>query len=208
MLYCPPPYDYRPSFIPSDELCSAPTFVENRARLWAGGTFFRSKEVGPDGNEYVLQVVDFSSTPGKNHSLRITINGIEVERFDVFVGVSVIGEDPLATSYDPPGFDELRASVNQHSSFIEMPARGTDFFDLGGVDGAVLTPFGNTFMTGGTGGPRNDSLLSQIRTGPDRTIIIIQTTEDQNGSPITPTPSKRIQQWNGTEWITYTPNEC
>jgi hypothetical protein len=117
-------------------------------------------------------------------------------------------EDPAPLPEDPPcstsGIDELRIAIsNNPSSLVEMYTRGSDVFDPGGEDDPCLLPFALTFLSGGEGGPTDAASLATIRTGPDRSVIIIQTREDINGNPITPPASSRIQQWNGVQWISY-----
>lgn len=211
------PYDYTPDFTPSEEPCEAPTYVENRARLWDGGTYFRSRECGTDKNNIALELAAVSGV-GYNFVLSVFVNGEFKERFTTFRGPLIVpvapppsesDPNPVAPDpyYDPSGIEELRGKVNSLSVIIEMRTRGTDVFDEGGVDDSGIQPFSRRNLMGGDGGPSDGSDLAQIRTGPERSLIIIQTTEDENGNPITPDANKRVQQWDGSKWITYIPNE-
>lgn len=125
---------------------------------------------------------------------------------------------PLGT-----GIAQLRASIsNNPSSVIEMPVLNYDVYDTRTVendnvsDGTLpaggLVAFSKTHLTGGSGGPTTGDLLDQIHTGPDRSIIIIETTENDDGSTNTNVPeSRKVQQWNGSKWIEYSnkiPGAC
>jgi hypothetical protein len=109
--------------------------------------------------------------------------------------------------------------ISTGSHYIEMPVLNFDIFDnrvveddtLLDLDPGGVTSFAQTFMRGGSGPPTDDTSLAGIRTGPDRSIIILATTEDSDGSPITPPWTRRVQQWTGAVWATYAnlvPNAC
>lgn len=184
---CFPQYEYRPNFTPSEIKCVAPWFVEHRARLTEGETFFRSIQQGPETNNIAIEIDGATCT--------IYYNDVIVETFPATLG--------------PGGIDLLRTTISNPitgSKYIEMPILGFDIFDNRATEDDVLiglTSFIKTNLSGGTGGPRTLQELNKIRTGPDRTIILIATTEALNGSPTTPPPTRRVQQWDGSQWISY-----
>jgi hypothetical protein len=155
--------------------------------------FFRSKDQGPETNQLELEI-DASN-------LYVYFEGVLVETFPVTVG----GEGSIAA---------LRAAVHHPttgSDYIEMPTLGFDIFDNRSTEDDTLfdfTPggvsmFAQTFLRGGSGPPTDDAGLAGIRTGPERSIIILATTEAADGSPITPPWFRRVQQWTGSDWVTY-----
>jgi hypothetical protein len=118
------------------------------------------------------------------------------------------GSSPVCTPdsalYHQTGFNSLRTLINSNpNSIIQMTSRGYDVED-GGIDPDRMYSFSGTF-SGGVGGPTNGDLIDTIRTGPTATLIIIRSTEADNGSSITPSIAKRIQYWTGSQWSTYTP---
>lgn len=125
---------------------------------------------------------------------------------------------------DPPvctgGISAMRAAVNAGSVIIEMPMRGDDVYDRtppyptppagGGLPNAdpannCVLEFGPTNLTGGDGAPSgaNQPFLDSLYTGTQRSMILIATTEADNGFSITPPISRKAQQWDGTQWIQY-----
>jgi hypothetical protein len=122
------------------------------------------------------------------------------------------GTPPVPPPTDPScnGIALLRSAVNNAitgSKLIEMTFRGFDFFDNGADDSdECVTAFGITNMQGGAGEPDpvfERPFIDAIRTGPSRTIIIIRTTENITGFPVTPPTSRRVKQFNGTKWVLY-----
>jgi hypothetical protein len=188
-MSCSPPYSFRPDFTPSrTKKCIAPFFHEHRSRLFEGNMFFRSINQGPQTNQLELEIV--------GAGLNVYFYGTLVDNFPTTSGLGSIAL--------------LRAAVNNPitgSKYIEMPVLGFDIFDnrsfeddtaTGGVTSFVLT-----HMIGGSGPPIDDAGLAGIRTGPERTLFILASTEDLNGSPITPPWDRRVQQWNGYDWVTH-----
>ncbi len=177
---------------------SAPAFTEHRSRLFAGGTFFRSIRQGNDRNNLSLEAIVTPATITLNVRFSAAIE-------EVFVVPQVFVPLP------PPGvciggIAALRSAVNAGSTFIEMPARGFDFFDSGTdpINNCLIS-FPDTPMTGGSGPPTVgiQSFLDSVFTGTERTMIVIDTTENATGFPVTPPTSRRVQQWNGTQWSIY-----
>lgn len=248
-MSCNPSYagTYQPDFTPGTNKspdaaqdCSATTYVEWRSRLYAGGTFFRSKLPGREANLIELQLVDSvggGPSPGR-YILYIYFNGTFVERIpttgDIFQGNPPVIGEPC----DPNGITQLRTAVNGASSgsgwtsngsnWIEMPdcdsgGPVSNTFQSGfsssvppGDDANCLSAFGRTFMSGADGPPialGSPQLGSPVngnvtRTGPERDIIIIRTTEYRNGltdvgDPLEPDITRKVQQFNGSTWISY-----
>jgi len=200
-MSCQPPYDYRPIAAPV-AFCSAPVFIEHRSRLFTGGSYFRSIEQGPLLNNISIQ----SSYIGSD-VFRLTVRyyavlseaATDTETYD-FIQTSA--GSPLEC--DVGGIDTLRFLVNRDSQYIEMYTRGADTeFDIEGEDSICLDTFTETFMSGGSGGPQDGSIIANINTGPERTIIIINSTERADGTPTDPPVERKIQQWDGSEWVTY-----
>lgn len=186
-MSCPPPYTYRPTFTPSNVKCRAPFFHEHRSRLSSGEMFFRSKDQGPTTNLISLEI---------GATLAVRYDGTLVETFPAGSGLGSIAALRSAVS-----------NVVTGSKYIEMPGPMFDIFDgrimeddtiTGGV-----TTFAETYMHGGSGPPTTSAGLTGIRTGPDRSIIILATTEDTDGSPITPPWTRRVKQWTGSAWVAY-----
>jgi len=202
-MSCTPPYNYRPTMPPVAD-CSAPTFAEHRSRLFAGGTYFRSIEQGPQWNDISIEVEQIGSPI--TYDLTVSYQGIVKETYNVTQVPDGGGGCNIS------GIDLLRTAINGISSYIEMYQRGGDFiFDSGGTDDDCLSIFNETYMSGGSGSPVDASELTKIHTGHERTMIIISTTERQNGTPTNPPAERHVQQWGGSNWIPYqnfVPGEC
>ncbi|KKM95920.1 hypothetical protein LCGC14_1183360 [marine sediment metagenome] len=204
-MSCVPQYPFRPKFVASDVKCIALTFEEHRSRLFGGGTFFRSIAQGRDRNQLSLEVTVVSTGP---LTFDVTLfvrfgGGSPVETFMVTQTENGIGDCISG------GISALRSAVNSSSTLISMPARGTDFFDSG-TDAATgcMSAFSDTSMTGGDGEldpsvPADLAAILTIRTGPTRTLLIISTTENAVGFPVTPPSSNRVRQFDGTVFISF-----
>ncbi len=220
-MSCEPSYSYRPTDRPAPAQSIAPGFTEHRSRLTAGGTFFRSIEQGQDKNDISLEAIIVSATI----TLNVRILGVIQETFvvpQIFVPGTPGGPGmpPVPPPTDPSctgGIAALRAAVNNittGSLIIEMTPRGFDIFD-GGADPSdnCLSAFAITSMTGGAGPPSNppQAFLDSIFTGTERTMLIIDTTEDITGFPVTRPHSQRILQFDGVKFISYcnsVPGQC
>lgn len=216
-LNCEPCYDGRPDYDPSLGTAILPKFDLSRSRLFAGGTFFRSK-LGPgdtqsgETNNIALEVVN---TALDEMTLYVYYNNIEVESYAVFQ------DDECTAGGDPPpppavginvGIPSLRTATAS-SAYITMPARTTDAQDpcelvlfvlVCPSDAACLSVFAKTNMTGGDGLPL-EAEVPAIRTGPDRTFVFIDSKEDANGFIGDPGPGENLNQWNfdTSEWTSY-----
>jgi len=204
-MSCDPRYDYRPvSFVGGAAPSIAPGFHEHRSRLFAGGTFFRSIRQGSIRNSISLEAIVVGGGP-QTVTLNVRFQGVLSETF-VITQTTSVGPPPTCN-----GIANLRAAVNNvitGSKLIEMRTRGFDFFD-NGVDDSddCVVAFSNTSMTGGSGEPDpifERPFIDAIRTGPERTMIIIRTTEDITGFPITPPSTRRVKQFDGKKWVLYT----
>ena len=224
---CRPDYvingDYIPSSTPT-EPAVAPSFNETRARLFNGGTFFRSKNGSSSAN---LIEVEYEDQAG-SLILNVYDNGALVETFGP---VPYDTDDPTAT--EPPYCilstnAIFRSLVNEVSNLIQMPtldyggtAGGSPIWDannlpsdgIPGDDCAYV--FSRTHLTGGSGPPTDDSGLSSIYTGPERTLVILRLTEivldtsSDLGIMVDPPENRKVSQWDGNNWIPYAPNtEC
>ena len=123
-----------------------------------------------------------------------------------------VGMDPDVCS---GGIGALRTAVNAGSSIIEMTSRGFDIFDrtppgpsgLPNTDPVnnCVTAFGPINPAGGSGPPSgaNQAFLDALFTGTERSIIIIDTTENDIGASFYPSIQSHVQQWDGKQWIHY-----
>ena len=206
-MTCEPSYTltYAPTVRPLPASSAAPIFAEHRSRLFAGGTYFRSLSQSVAANSISLEITVAPSGPN-NVVLTVSVLNVPQESF-------VITQTPpiFPATVCSGGISALRSAVNNlttGSAFIEMFTRGADIeFDLLGTDAIdnCVVAFPDTSMGGGSGGPSNASqpFLDSIFTGEQRTIIMISTTEDLDGVDIFPPPSRRIQQYDGTNFISY-----
>lgn len=199
---CAPSYIYRPAaFIASSEQCSAPVYAEHRSRLTAGNAFFRSKLQGVSENDIAIECV---TTP--SNVCNVYVGGILVRAYPV--------------TFTAGGIDALRVAFNSdpypQEVPIEMPSLNYDVYDAReyedteedinlNVPYTGLEPFTLSSLSGGSGGPTTPNGLATIRTGPERSVFIVSTTENANGVDVTPT-SQRIRQWDGSSWISYCNN--
>ena len=203
-MSCQPSYDYRPTDRPAPSISSALVYTEHRSRLFAGGTFFRSIEQGTSENNTSLEAI----IANDEITFNVYILGVLQETFNV-PQVLVIPIPP-ALPHCTGGINALRAAINDGvtgSNIIEMPARGFDVFDIGGMDpeSNCLSAFGPINLAGGSGPPStaNQPFLDALNTGTERSIIMIDTTENVTGKSVDPSILRRIQQWDGTQWIQY-----
>ena len=196
VLDCSPCYEGRPNFIPGPDSI-LPQEDLTRSRLFAGGTFFRSKLTvigdsdfqGSICNSIALSIV----SAGSVFNLIVYFEDVEVERYNTTQDLS------CPTSGSDVAIPDLRSQLTS-SIYISMPSRGTDELDSSGMDSPCLSSFSKTNMTGGVGPSENE--VESIRTGSDRTIAFISTKENSNGTPVV---SKTMIQWNydTLQWIAY-----
>lgn len=202
-MSCYPSYPYTPAFTESSASCFAPSYELHRSRLsvtpsgmLATPLFFRSKDQNNESNLIEVELVD-TPTP----QLRIIFDGSVVKTYAVSLGAGgIAGLRMLIQATDP-------------NPYIEMPSVGVDKYDTrtieddgDGTTASGIAPFVRTALTGGVGAPSDASSLAAIRTGPTRTIYIVKSLEDVMGEDIFPPASQRIQQWNGSSYISYCNN--
>ena len=212
-MSCQPSYTYRPTDRPAPSISNALVYIEHRSRLFASGTFFRSIEQGTEQNDISVEtiVTQISAPNDYEVTLNVYVLGILQE---TFITPQVVIPMPLPAVCSG-GISAMRAAVNAGSSIIEMPVRGFDIFDrippgLSGLPNAdpidnCVTEFGPINLAGGDGPPSgaNQPFLDSLFTGTERSIIIIATTERADGFSVDPSVFRRVQQWNGTQWIQY-----
>lgn len=202
-MSCLPSYTYTPDFIASDTPCAAPIYQTHRSRLTTPGDgttstamFFRSQSQNNEAN-----LIELELTGTSTGHFNIYYDGTLVKTYTTAIGSGTIANLRSLMMTDP-------------NSYIEMPELNVDIYDLRTteIDGGTLPTdpsvdsFARTFMTGGAGAPTDATSLATIRTGPSRTIYIIRSKEDATGADVSPSPSEKIQQWNGVMWISYCNN--
>jgi hypothetical protein len=177
--------------------------------LFASGTFFRSIEQGTSQNDISLEVIVTETNPPLVFEVTSNVYILGVLQ-ETFVTPQIINIVPLGPNTCSGGISALRAAINDGvtgSNIIEMTPRGVDDFDSGGEDpdSNCLAAFGPINMAGGSGPPSgaNQAFLDALFTGTERSIIIIATTENAVGKSVDPSILRRIQQWDGTQWIQY-----
>ena len=199
--------------------CAAPVYNEHRSRFFGAGTYFRSINQSQAENDISLEITYDPATNTDTLTVRVYdpthTTTIATESYSVTAGtynttLQTCSINDIDSLRQAVGYVQGTGSYTIKSSYIEMVPRGTDINDSG-TDTGCLGTLVETFMTGGEGAPADGSTINTIRTGPNRTIIINSTIENYNGSSSTPPTSKKIQQWDGTEWIPYcnnTPGQC
>jgi hypothetical protein len=185
-LDCSPLYEYKPNFTESYTSCEAPNYNETRSRLSAGGGFFRSVEYGDHTNYISLEVDQISS------NITIYFNDVVVETYVVLFG--------------PSGLADLRTKLSS-SEYVEMPTtdQNVDYSSTEDDVNIGLFGFAKISMSGGGGLPSTQAGRDLIRTGPERTVGIIQHRENSNGTLSRVGPL--VKQWNGVQWVEYGENE-
>lgn len=185
---------YVPTFEPSDVPCELLTYVETRSRNLLGQIYFRSKECGLYDDIVIICTVEQQGQYTENVSLTYTFNSITYGPYTV-----VQQFDDINNTYLTDSVEELRNIVNNDDGPLDMTSRGVDVHDIG-QDPDHIVDFSGS-LVGGSSGPTNDAVLTSIRTGPKYSLIGITSTEDEHGNNITPT--NKIRQWSGTEWIVF-----
>lgn len=208
-MSCQPSYSYRPTFTPSDKKCSAPKYIEQRARAETifeaamipgdpetTGIFIRSRSFGFDMNNISVECKPYPLITDPLHFI-VYYNNVIVETYS-------------ATTYS--SITLLRNALDTNKSLVELTPILVDIKDDKRiVESTSMFAFDMRNLRGGSGPPTTAPALASIRTGPERSIIVITTTEDNEGNPTTPPAYKRVQQWNGFRWITYSntvPGSC
>lgn len=205
-MSCPPSYagTYAPTPRPLPAQSSAPVDVLNRSRLFAAGTYFRSIAQGQGENDLSIEITVVPAGPPNVEDITLTVRRLGVIQETIMTSQT---QPVFPATVCTGGISALRSAVNGTSNEIYMQTRGTDFQDPLGADSPdnCVSAIPDTPMTGGNGPPSNASqaYLDSIFTGKQRTIVMISTYENFVGFPSDPPPSQRIQQYDGTNFISY-----
>lgn len=215
--------------VPKHVICNwyVPTFVagttpsllqetdETRARLVAGGSFFRSVDVGPYTNN--IQVT--STWEVNDGGWRVynpgapdfdTLLDIGRVRLSLSTGVPAQDESYTATQTYTGGspawtvnaIPSLRTQLSS-SNLVTMPVSDIQQPWNIGLDADHLEEF-DSFLAGGTGGPTTPTGLAGIRTGPAQSLIYIKNSEI-NSSDGSMNALQITRYWNGACWKAYDP---
>lgn len=185
---------YVPVFESSDVPCELLIYIETRSRNVLGEIYFRSKVCGLYDDIVIVCVVEQQGQYTENVSLTYTFNNVSYGPYIV-----VQQFDDINDVYLTDSVEELRILVNTDIGPLDMTSRGFDIHDVG-IDPDHIVEFSGSLI-GGLSGPVDDGVLASIRTGPKYSLICITSTEDEHGNSITPTD--KIRQWSGTEWIIF-----
>lgn len=215
---------WKPKFTPSAESCRIKSYSETRARLSAGGTFFKSKSVGDQLNSIALTMNistltlnGFSNPSPSTHpnwngswSSSTLVVELKVEHtysnYLNYYYVAQGSQDLLSLpaivclTHAP---SLLRAQVTADTNaIIEMPTIDT----LSGWNSSVaeltvclLTAFPTTNLSGGDSGPAGSN---GVRTGPEKAIIHIKQSEI-NSPTGTLQNVQQLRSFDGTNWVPY-----
>lgn len=213
---------WKPKFKPSSESCKIQSYSETRARLLAGGTFFRSKLVGSQWNSIVLTLTvstlnaagflnpSPSTHPRWNVSWSNTTSVAELtvqhtfsnylDYYYVQQGLVNVIPPPECTRHAP---DALRTQVNTDTlAIIEMPTNDVQAPWNSSVDElttCLLTTFTSS-MSGGDSGPAG---AANVRTGPEKAIIYINQSEINSPTGVLQ-DIQELREFNGSVWVAYT----
>jgi len=224
---------YTPDFDASSDPCTLQSFDERRARLGAGGTFFRSKNAGPRNNNIKIESTWLTNTLDGNFQPIGTLVGtsdpllFNSVRLKVYNGTELVEEwfatqsqtDPGDPGGEPPvdptwisGVPSLQSRINADTnSIIEMNIKDVQFpwpmFDEN--DDEIVPTFMGMFpitrMSGATGGPTNPKThRPKIRTGPAQSIILIANSEIGQANGSMRIVNKPVY-WNGACWLAFDP---
>ena len=193
-------------FEASGENCVLQTSPEvTKARLIAGGTFFKSVKDGGSGNvnNITLEcIVTAGSPPGTDN---VVLNITDVDGSIQPISFTQIGGSPCGEN----GINNLRDILNAGSPTYPYAVMMPEIDDVQSWDAAtqdaecVITNFGPIKM--GTGLSVVAKVLpdgsADIRTGPTFTLFHIQKAETGNTGEVTTVDA--VSEWDGAQWITY-----
>lgn len=213
-----------PKYTPSSESCRIQTFDEIRARLTAGGTFFRSKDIGSQWNGVNIQLLVTSLTMGGfnnpsptthirwDNSWTVSTDVVELTVTHTFTNYLdyYYVEQGEVEAMPPPAcsifaINDLRTQVNNDiNGIIEMPTNDIPANWNASVNEdsiCLLTPF-NLTLSGGQSGPVG---AIGVRTGPEKAIIFVN--QSEKNSPVgTLEAVRQLREYNGSIWIPFTGN--
>lgn len=212
-LDCSPCYEGRPDYDPTGGTAILPIYNARRSRLFAAGTFFRSRlniAGDPDFqgsicNDIAIQVTIVLTTVTLNVYFQNELVETFVTSQPLNCGETVGGGEGGGTLIGTPAFTSLRSQLAANSKYVIMPARGSDEQDpdvgeFPPSDDTCISETAITNLSGAAGPPTSN--LSSIRTGPDRTLAFILTEENSNGKVF---EARVLQQWDydAEQWIPY-----
>lgn len=199
-LDCSPCYAGRPDYDPTGGTAILPQETLRRSRLFAGGTFFRSKLTVPGSSDFQGELCNSIAL---EITIVTTVVTLTVYFEDVAVETYVTSQDVTCPTLGSGVAIPALRSMTASSVYISMPARDTDVNDPGGIDDACVSAFAKTSMSGGAGPGEAD--VATIRTGPDRTIVFIANKENSVGTLFEPGAGSNLLQWDydDLQWIGY-----
>jgi len=178
---------YIPDFVAGATLCTLQVFSERKSRLEAGGTLFRSVEVGTPTNNISISC-EWQTALGEQTSIPDDVTQVEV----VITDGTTIETYNTPQSYTDPNWvvsaiPDLRNQINttNPSSLIRMPEFDTDerFVEpvdiVDTVDADHLAEFTAPNLSGGNGAPDVAGLVG-LRTGPSFSLVLIDSSEINN----------------------------
>ena len=190
---------YTPDFTAGPASCVLQTGVEKRSRRVAGGSFFRSVEVGSTNNGIEIECI---VTPDVGNSENVEFkytdqNGNPQTPITFAQEYDAIGTPPSCLLN---GINQLRAAL-AGNSILTMPTIDTQQPWNSTLDDAEckLTSFGPFNLLGASGPPVPSSA---IRTGPSYTLYHIGGSED-GVSDGTIAASNYIIEWDGNAWVSH-----
>lgn len=220
-----PSYKWRPKFTPGSESCRILKYNEKRARLIAGGTFFRSKDVGAHWNSVNLTLIAVAANSGMFNNPNPTAHSrwnplwtgtptIVVELmvqhdFSNYLDYYYVEQGEVNIMPPPEcttnAIGELREQISGDTlSLIEMPTIDVQapWNDSPNEDGVcLLSPFTGT-LAGGDSGPAGGS---GVRTGPEKAVININQSEKGSATGQLQT-IQELREYNGSIWIPFSGN--
>jgi hypothetical protein len=195
-----PSYNYRPDFVASNQDCIIQKSNETRARLWIGGTFFRSIEAGQAMNFIYVSITNnvdniFVVTISKRSPTTGLVTDTETYTVEEIItaGSPTVPPDPnvpgdTGTSGVPDqstAIPALRQLINANSKLVYMMDRAIDalgvpvnpppdIYDTSG-DASSISVCDDTPLANGTGAPTPPP--PSLRTGPERSLFYIESSE-------------------------------
>lgn len=219
---------WKPKFTPSSESCRIQSHNETRARLSAGGSFFRSKGVGSQWNSAnltmkvsTLTLNGFSNPSPNTHpnwngswTSSTLVVELKVEHlYSNYLNYYYVTQGQEATFPLPPPItcvthapSMMRTQVNADSnSIIEMPNIDTPTgwdSSIAELEVCLLSAFSTTTLLGGDSGPAG---AGGIRTGPEKAIIYINQSEINSPTGVLQ-DVQQLREFDGNIWVPYIGN--
>lgn len=216
--------NWHPKYVSSPVSCRIQTFNETRARLIAGNTFFRSKDVGDYLNSVNLEIIistlplnEFNNPSPTTHnrwnnswnSSTIVVELTVTHEFTNYIDYYYVEQGDINLSPPPycdiNAIDDLRFQIsNDINAIIEMPTIDVQSgwnASINENNACSLSEF-TANLSGGSSGPFG---AIGIRTGPEKAIIFINQSEKNspNGSL---QDIRQLREYNGVSWIPFSGN--